>query len=77
MHTLKLDRYLLELLTRPVAAALGVTLIAQLLDRVLKIINQLAENGAHFGFVVQLTLNLVPYYLTFSQPAFRAAFSTA
>ena len=69
MHTLKLDRYLLELLARPVFAALGVTLIAQLLDRVLKIINQLAENGAHFGFVVQLTLNLVPYYLTFSLPA--------
>ena len=69
MRTVKLDRYLLELLARPVAAALGVTLIAQLLDRVLKIINQLAENGAHFGFVVQLTLNLVPYYLTFSLPA--------
>jgi lipopolysaccharide export system permease protein len=69
MRTIKLDRYLLELLARPVAAALGVTLIAQLLDRILKIINQLAENGAHFGFLFQLTVNLVPYYLTFSLPA--------
>jgi lipopolysaccharide export system permease protein len=69
MRWVSLDRYLLELLARPVAAALGVTLVAQLLDRILKLINQLAENGAHFGFLFQLTVNLVPYYLTFSLPA--------
>ena len=69
MRTLKLDRYLLELLARPLSAAVGVTLIAQMLDRVVKIINQLAENGAHFSFLFQLTVNLVPYYLTFSLPA--------
>jgi len=65
----KLDRYILEQMTRPVLAALLVTLVAQLLERVLRIIQQLTENGAHVGFVVQLAVNLVPYYLTFSLPA--------
>ena len=69
MRWLKLDRYMIELMTRPVMAAILVTLIAQLLERITRIINQLAENGAHFGFLVQLTVNLVPYYLTFSLPA--------
>ncbi len=67
--SLKMDRYLLSQMARPVMACLVVTLVAQLLERVLRIINQLAENGAHLGFVVQLTVNLVPYYLTFSLPA--------
>ena len=69
MRSLKIDRYMIELMTRPVMAAILVTLIAQLLERITRIINQLAENGAHFGFLVQLTVNLVPYYLTFSLPA--------
>jgi lipopolysaccharide export system permease protein len=66
---LKLDRYILGLMMRPVVAAILVTLIAQLLERVLRIIQLLTENGAHVGFVVQLAVNLVPYYLTFSLPA--------
>jgi lipopolysaccharide export system permease protein len=65
----KLDRYILGLMTRPVIAAIIVTLVAQLLERVLKIIQQLTESGAHVGYVMQLVVNLVPYYLTFSLPA--------
>jgi lipopolysaccharide export system permease protein len=65
----KLDRYVVELMARPVMACIIVTLVAQLLDRVLKIINTLVENGAHLGFVVQLTVNIVPYYLGLSLPA--------
>jgi lipopolysaccharide export system permease protein len=65
----KLDRYVVELMARPVAGCIIVTLVAQLLDRVLKIINTLVENGAHLGFVVQLTVNIVPYYLGLSLPA--------
>jgi lipopolysaccharide export system permease protein len=65
----KLDRYVVELMARPVAGCIIVTLVAQLLDRVLKIINQLAESGAHLGFVVQLTINIMPYYLSLSLPA--------
>ena len=69
MRSTKLDRYVIELMGRPVAACIIVTMVAQLLDRVLKIINQLAESGAHLGFVVQLTINIVPYYLSLSLPA--------
>jgi lipopolysaccharide export system permease protein len=69
MRSNKIDRYVLELMTRPVLGCIIVTLVAQLLDRVLRIINQLAESGAHLGFVVQLTINIVPYYLSLSLPA--------
>ena len=67
--SIKMDRYMLELMARPVFGCAVVTLVAQLLERVLKIINQLVENGAHVGFVVQLTINIVPYYLGLSLPA--------
>ncbi len=68
-RALKLDRYMLELMARPVLGCLALTLVAQLLERVLRIINQLVDNGAHVGFVVQLTINVVPYYLSLSLPA--------
>src|SRR5947209_18581374 len=60
---IKMDRYMLELMARPIFGCIVVTLVAQLLERVLRIINQLVENGAHVGFVVQLTINIAPYYL--------------
>lgn len=69
MRSIKLDRYILELMARPVLGCLFVTLTAQLLDRVLKIINLLVQNGAHVSFVVQLTVNVMPYYLSLSLPA--------
>ena len=69
IRSIKLDRYMLELMARPVMGCILVTLVAQLLERVLKIINQLVENGAHVGFVVQLTINIMPYYLGLSLPA--------
>lgn len=69
MRSIKLDRYILELMARPLLGCLFVTLTAQLLDRVLKIIHFLVDNGAHVSFVVQLTINVVPYYLSLSLPA--------
>lgn len=69
IRSIKLDRYVLELMARPVAGCLIVTLTAQVLERVLHIINLLVENGAHVSFVVQLTINVLPYYLSLSLPA--------
>ena len=69
MRQAMLDRYLLDSMARPIAICLTITLVALLLERILRIINDLAENGAHFGFVVQLTLNLVPHYLSLALPA--------
>ena len=67
--SIKMDRYMLELMARPIFGCIVVTLVAQLLERVLRIINLLVENGAHVGFVVQLTINIAPYYLGLSLPA--------
>ena len=69
IRSIKMDRYMLELMARPILGCIVVTLVAQLLERVLRIINQLVENGAHVGFVVQLTINIAPYYLGLSLPA--------
>jgi lipopolysaccharide export system permease protein len=69
IRSIKLDRYVLELMARPVIGCLIVTLTAQVLERVLRIINLLVENGAHVSFVVQLTVNVLPYYLSLSLPA--------
>ena len=69
MRAVKLDRYVLALMARPIMACILITLIAQVLERVLRIIKELAENGAQYGFVVQLAFTVVPYYLTFSLPA--------
>jgi lipopolysaccharide export system permease protein len=69
IRSIKIDRYVLELMARPVIGCLIVTLTAQVLERVLRIINLLVENGAHVSFVVQLTVNVLPYYLSLSLPA--------
>ncbi len=69
IRSIKMDRYMLELMARPVMGCIVVTLVAQLLERVLHIINELVENGAHVGFVVALTINIAPYYLGLSLPA--------
>ncbi|MEI9964898.1 MAG: LptF/LptG family permease [Caulobacteraceae bacterium] len=65
----KIDRYMLELMTRPVVGCLAVTLTSLLLERILRLFNELAQNGADFGFVLQITVNLVPQYLTLALPA--------
>lgn len=64
-----LDRYLLRMLAEPAATCLGITLIAMLLERVLRLINEMAATGAHFSFMFGLVTNLVPYYLGLALPA--------
>jgi lipopolysaccharide export system permease protein len=64
-----LDGYMLKLLAEPSSTCLGVTLIAMLLERVLRLINEMAATGAHFSFMFGLVTNLVPYYLGLALPA--------
>ena len=49
--------------------ATGVTLIALLLERILRLLDMLAASNDRFGFVAQLAVNLVPYYLGLTLPA--------
>ena len=48
---------------------MGVTLIALLLERILRLLDMLAASNDRFGFVAQLAVNLVPHYLGLTLPA--------
>jgi lipopolysaccharide export system permease protein len=69
MQVSTLDRYILKMTLAPLAGALGVTLVALLLERVLRLLDLLSESSGRFGFVVQLAANLVPHYLGLTLPA--------
>ena len=64
-----LDAYLLRKLAMPALAVLGVTLVAFLLEQTLRLIDQLASNGARLGYLFGLITNLVPYQLGLALPA--------
>ena len=63
------DRYLLRSAFWPMMGAMGVTLIALLLERILRLLDMLATSSDRFGFVAQLAVNLVPHYLGLTLPA--------
>jgi len=63
-----IDRYLLRLLFWPLVGCLGVTVVALLLERVLRLLDVLSQSSARFGYVTQLAANLVPHYLGLALP---------
>ncbi|WP_297507894.1 LptF/LptG family permease [uncultured Caulobacter sp.] len=63
-----IDRYLLRLLFWPLIACLGVTVVALLLERVLRLLDALSQSSARFDYVSQLAFNLVPHYLGLALP---------
>ncbi|WP_165188280.1 LptF/LptG family permease [Caulobacter soli] len=63
-----IDAYLLRLLVWPIVGCLGVTVIALLLERVLRLLDVLSQSSARFGYVTQLAANLVPHYLGLALP---------
>lgn len=64
-----LDRYLLAAAMRPLASALAVTLLALLMERLLRLFRLVASGGGPFDLVVWMALNLVPHYLGLAIPA--------
>lgn len=64
-----IDRYLLRTAFWPMVGAMGVTLIALLLERILRLLDLLSGSNDRFGFVAQLAVNLVPHYLGLTLPA--------
>ena len=64
-----IDRYVIKLSAKPMAACLGVTLVVLLLERALRIFDLLAQSSARFGYVFELTANLIPHYLGLAMPA--------
>ena len=63
-----IDGYLLRLLLWPIIGCLGVTVIALLLERVLRLLDVLSQSSARFGYVTSLAANLVPHYLGLALP---------
>lgn len=64
-----IDRYLLRLAFWPMIGATGVTMIALLLERTLRLLDMLSASNDRFGFVAQLAVNLVPHYIGLTLPA--------
>ncbi|MCH8168550.1 MAG: LptF/LptG family permease [Proteobacteria bacterium] len=65
----RIDRYLLWRMAPRMAVALLVTLLALMLERVLRLIDLVATQGASLDLVVGMALNLVPHYLGLALPA--------
>lgn len=63
-----LDRYVIRLTTGPMLGCLAVTLVALLLERALRLLDLLSQSSDRFGFVVQLTGQLVPHYFGLALP---------
>ncbi len=69
----RLDLYTLRQLAGPLLLSLGTLLIAQLLERLLRLFDLVAATGAAVSVVLTMAGNLVPHYLGLAlPPAFTA-----
>src|SRR3546814_17196612 len=71
-HSLPLsliDRDILVRASGPFAMALGISLCALWLERLLRLFHLLAQTGSPFGVVLLLAAHLVPPYLCLALPA--------
>jgi lipopolysaccharide export system permease protein len=65
----QIDRYLLMRMAPRMAVALLITLLALLMERILRLIDLVTTQGAPLDLVVGMALNLVPHYLGLALPA--------
>lgn len=63
-----IDRYTLRLTIWPMLGCLGVTVIALLLERTLRLLDMLSQSSTRFGSVMSLTADLLPHYLGLALP---------
>jgi lipopolysaccharide export system permease protein len=64
----RIDRYALRSLAGPLALSLGVLLLAQLLERLLRLFDMAAATGASLSIVLKMAATLVPHYLGLAVP---------
>ena len=64
----RIDRYLLALLLPRMAGALAITLVALVLERVLRLFDFVTGHGSPLGPVLGMALSLVPHYLGLALP---------
>jgi lipopolysaccharide export system permease protein len=65
----QVDRYLLWRMLPRMAVTLLITLLALLMERILRLIDLVTIEGAPLDLVVKMALNLVPHYLGLALPA--------
>ncbi|MEM8848580.1 MAG: LptF/LptG family permease [Pseudomonadota bacterium] len=65
----RIDRYILAEAMRRLTLALGIVLLALVLERVMRLFEFAADNGAAVSTVLQMTASLVPHYLGLALPA--------
>ncbi|MDB5455485.1 MAG: permease YjgP/YjgQ family protein [Caulobacter sp.] len=63
-----IDRYMLRLSVWPLIGCLGVTVVALILERTLRLLDLLSQSSARFGYVTELAANLLPHYLGLALP---------
>lgn len=65
----QLDRYIIRSLARPVAAILAALTLVMLLERGLRLLQEMTALGLHGRFFLPLMARLLPYYLAQAIPA--------
>jgi lipopolysaccharide export system permease protein len=63
-----IDRYTLKLTIWPMLGCLGVTVIALLLERTLRLLDMLSQSSTRFGSVMSMTTDLLPHYVGLALP---------
>ncbi len=63
------DRYIIGKTAWPLAAALGVALLALLLERTVRLLDLVVNEGGTFYLLLRMLANLIPHYLGLALPA--------
>lgn len=65
----RLDLYLIRGLLPPLLITLGVSCVAMMLERALRLIHEMAATGAHLSYFAPIMGQLLPYYVGLALPA--------
>jgi lipopolysaccharide export system permease protein len=65
---LRIDRYMLEKTMVPLGAAVGIALVALLMERMVRLMELLVNQGGPIWLVLKMLGNLVPHYLGLALP---------
>jgi LPS export ABC transporter permease LptG/LPS export ABC transporter permease LptF len=65
----RLDLYLIQGLLPPLLITLGVSCVAMMLERALRLVNEMAVAGAHLSYFMPIMGQLLPYYVGLALPA--------
>src|SRR6185369_53195 len=65
----RIDRYVIEKTMVPLAATIGIALVALLMERMVRLMEILVSQGGPLFLVLKMLGNLVPHYLGLALPA--------